>query len=288
LLLDSQNEKRKFVAEDLKLLMAVANQASIALANARYHRDALVRERLNRDLALAREVVKSFLPAELPKVPSYEFFACNESAREVGGDYYDFLPLAGNRLGILVGDVAGKGVAAALVMARFSAEARACLRTVPDLAAAICQLNTLMQPINLTDRFVTLAALMLDLTTHTATVVNAGHPSPLLRRANGVIEEIVSKADSGPPIGVLDGYPYVARQIVLRPGDVMILFSDGVTDSLDVQRRFLGTQGLHALLADLSPHALGTRIVQAVKAHAAGCEQYDDITLVCFGHTAGK
>jgi serine phosphatase RsbU (regulator of sigma subunit)/pSer/pThr/pTyr-binding forkhead associated (FHA) protein len=286
LLLDSQNEKRKFTEEDLNLLMAVANQSSIALANARYHRDALIRERVNRDLVLASEVVKSFLPACLPQVPGYEFFACNESAREVGGDYYDFLPLSGNRLGILVGDVAGKGVAAALVMARFSAEARACLRTVPDLAAAVCQLNTLMQPINLTDRFVTLAALMLDLTTHTVTVVNAGHPSPLLRRANGATEEIVSKADSGPPIGVLDGYPYVARQVVLQPGDTMVLFSDGVTDSLDVQRQFLGAKGLLALLANVPPRAQGTRILQAVKTHAAGCDQYDDITLVCFGHSA--
>jgi phosphoserine phosphatase RsbU/P len=231
-------------------------------------------------------VVQSFLPACLPQLPRYEFFACNESAREVGGDYYDFLPLPGNRLGILVGDVAGKGVAAALVMARFSAEARACLRTEPDLAAAVCQLNTLMQSINLTDRFVTLAALMLDLATHTVTVVNAGHPSPLLRRANGAVEDIVSKADSGPPIGVMEAYPYIARQVVLKPGDVLVLFSDGVTDSLDAQRRFLGMQGLRKLLGSEPPHALGTRIVQAVKAHAAGCDQYDDITLVCFGHTA--
>jgi serine phosphatase RsbU (regulator of sigma subunit)/pSer/pThr/pTyr-binding forkhead associated (FHA) protein len=288
LLLDTQNEKKKFTEEDLNLLMAVANQASIALANARFHRDALARERLDerrrRDLEFARQVVKSFLPACLPEIPEYEFFACSESALEVGGDYFDLIPLDGQRLGVVVGDVAGKGVAAALVMARFSAEARACLRTVPDLAAAVCQLNALMQPINLTDRFVTLVAMMLDLATHTITVVNAGHPAPLLlRRATGETEDILSKEDSGPPIGVLDCYPYVARQIALQPGDNLILFSDGVTESLDVNGRLLGTKGLGALLAHLPPRQLGDRILQAVKQHADGCAQHDDITLVCFG-----
>jgi phosphoserine phosphatase RsbU/P len=290
LLVDTQNEKKRFVEEDLNLLMAVANQASIALANVRFHGDALARERLEerrrRDLEWARQVVKSFLPACIPEIPGYEFFACCESALEVGGDYFDLIPLEGQRLGIVVGDVAGKGVAAALVMARFSAEARACLRTVPDLAAAVCQLNTLMQPINLTDRFVTVVAMLLDLATHAITVVNAGHPAPLLlRRATGATEEVLSKEDSGPPIGVLDGYPYVARQIALQPGDNLILFSDGVTEALDVDGRLLGTKGLGALLAHLPPRQLGSRILEAVKQHAEGCAQHDDITLVCFGRT---
>src|SRR5205807_1539520 len=98
--------------EDLNLLMGVANQASIALSNARFYRDSLARERINRDLVLAREVVRSFLPAGVPQVPGYEFFASNHSAMEVGGDYYDFIALPGNRLAVLVGDVSGKGISA--------------------------------------------------------------------------------------------------------------------------------------------------------------------------------
>jgi sigma-B regulation protein RsbU (phosphoserine phosphatase) len=288
LVLDIQKGNKRFKQEDLTFLMGVANQASIALANARFHLGALMREVQNRDLALAREVVKSFLPASVPEIPGYEFFAFNESAREVGGDLHDFIELPGGRLAILVGDVAGKGVAAALVMARFSAEARACLRTEPDLAAAVRRLNDLMQPLNLTDRFVTLVVLLLDPTAHTLTVVNAGHPPPLLLRRDGAIEEVVSRNTSGPPLGVVDGYGFEAIQLNVDPGDNLILFSDGINEAQDVNRRQLGTRRIRSVLqaGAARPRVLGERILSAVRDHAAGRPQYDDITLVCFGRQA--
>ena len=284
--LDTQNPKRKFVQDDLYLLMGVASQASIALANAELYRDSLAQERVKRDLTLAAEVQRSFLPEQLPEVPGYEFFARNESALAVGGDYYDFLPLGPRGLGILLGDVAGKGVAAALVMCRFCAEARACLRTEADLVAAVRQLNTVMQSLGLTDRFMTLAALLLDPETHTVTAVNAGHPSPLLlRRATGAVEELTPAPSGGPPLGLVDGYVYECSRARLQPGDSLVLYSDGVTEAMDVQEQQFGTEGLLAVLqpANASPRALGERILQAVSRHAAGCSQQDDITLVCFG-----
>jgi sigma-B regulation protein RsbU (phosphoserine phosphatase) len=284
LLVDSRESKNKFKQDDLNFLMGVASQASIALANARYHKEALAQERLQRDLALAREVVKSFLPTSVPKMAGYDFFAFNESALAVGGDLHDFIELPGNRLAVLVGDVTGKGVAAALVMARFSAEARACLRTEPDLAAAIRRLNTLIQPLNLTDRFVTLAAVLLDPTAHTLTVVNAGHPPPLLcRQTSGVFEEASPRAASGPPLGVLDAYDFEAHQITLEAGDSVVLFSDGVTDAEDAHGHPLELKGLHAVLqqGNAQPAELGARILHAVQQHAGGRPQYDDITLVC-------
>jgi len=289
LLLDGRNAKKKFTQEDLNFLMGMASLASTALMNARVHRDALVRERIGRDLALARDVVRSFLPARAPEIPGFEFFASNESAQEVGGDYYDFVPLSNGRIGILVGDVAGKGVAAALVMARFSAEARACLRTEPDVAAAVRRLNELMQPLTLTDRFVTLAAFVLDPKTQSVTVVNAGHPPPLLLRGpTGVLEEVSPRDDIGPPIAVWDGYPYEAHQFTLQPGDNVILFSDGVTEAMDAQGRELGAPALRAMLQKENVPAgeLGARVLEAVQSHAAGSPQHDDITLVCFGRLA--
>ena len=307
ILLDSRDGRKQFTQGDLNFLMGVANQASICLANARYHQEALARERRDRDLAvarekvrgirerrdqdlaLAREVARSFLPLTVPTVPGYEFFASNESALDVGGDYYDFLPLKDGCIAVLVGDVAGKGVAAALVMARFSAEARACLRTGSDLAAAIRELNDLMQPLNLTDRFVTLAVLLLDPRTHTVTMVYAGHPPPLLLgHASGAIEEASPRAAVGPPLGVWDGYPFEAHQIVLQPGDSLVIFSDGVTEAMDAQENQLGEKGLLAVLAqpNVPPRQLGERILQTVKEHAAGCSQHDDITLVCLGRLA--
>src|SRR5262249_52410767 len=168
----------------------VASQASIALCNARLHREALVHQRRERDLEVAHEVQLALLPRCLPSVLGYEFFAHYEPAQQIGGDYYDFIPLPDQRLAILLGDVAGKGVPAALVMAKFSVEARVCLETAFGLAAAVSKLNAHMARADLSDRFVTLVAVVLDPATHTATLVNAGHPSPLLiRYATGAVEE---------------------------------------------------------------------------------------------------
>src|SRR5947209_11971141 len=137
----------------------------------------LARARLKLDLELAREVQRGFLPLRLPEVPGYEFFAHYESAYEVGGDYYDFILLPGRRVAVLLGDVAGKGVVAALLMAKLIADARFCMLTEPGPAAAVTRLNSLMNKFTMTDRFVTLAVTVLDPERHTATLVNAGHPS---------------------------------------------------------------------------------------------------------------
>src|SRR5947209_1601882 len=122
----------------------------------------LARERLKLDLELAREVQRGLLPPQLPEVPGYEFFVYYESAYEVGGDYYDFIPLPRQRLAVLLGDVAGKGVVAALLMAKLSADARSCMLTEPDPAAAVTKLNSLMTQSGIADRFVTLVAAVLD------------------------------------------------------------------------------------------------------------------------------
>lgn len=286
LLLDSFSAKKPFSEDDLNLLMGVAGQASIALANARFHRDALIWERYKRDLTWARQVVKSFLPERLPQIAGYEFFATSESALEVGGDYYDLLPLPGNRLAIMVGDVAGKGVPAALVMARFSAHAQACLRTEKDLIGVVRQLNAFMQPLGLTDRFITLAVLMLDLATHTVTLVNAGHLPPLLHRhATGALDDEAMRAERGLPLGVADGYEYKAHRFSLQPGDSVALFSDGVPDATNADGQSLRITGVRAIMVggSAAPRELGARIMQGVKDHVAASKQADDITLVCFG-----
>jgi serine phosphatase RsbU (regulator of sigma subunit) len=285
--LDNRDPKRKFDQDDLNLLMAVASQASIALTNARFHRAALAL----RDLEVARQVVKAFLPSQLPEIPGYEFYAFSEPAQAVGGDYYDLIPMPGNRLGILVGDVAGKGVAAALIMARLSAEARTCLLTEPDLITAVRRLNAMTQALSVAGRFVTLAALVLDPQTHTLTAVSAGHPSPLLRREGfKELQEIVPNADAGALLGVMPDYPYEARKVVLQPGDSVVVYTDGVTDATNAQgKRFGNTAFRRAVLAAsrVTPPALGQHILQAVQEFAARSEQADDITLVCFGRGKG-
>src|ERR1019366_8040431 len=192
----------------------------------------LARERLTLDLELARAVQRGFLPLQLPEVPGYQFFAHYEPAHEVGGDYYDFILLPRQRLAILLGDVAGKGVVAALLMAKLSADARFCVLTEPDLAVAVTKLNVLISQSGFADRFVTLVAAILDTATHTVTLVTAGHPPPLIyHRATRTVDEPISNDLVGLPLGVQVGFEYASCQISLNAGDSILAFTDGVTEA---------------------------------------------------------
>jgi serine phosphatase RsbU (regulator of sigma subunit)/pSer/pThr/pTyr-binding forkhead associated (FHA) protein len=287
--LDTQGPQTKFTQEDLNLLLGIASQASIALCNARLHRSALQLQRREQDLELARQVQRALLPQCLPDVPGYEFDAYYEPAQEVGGDYYDFIPLPRQRLGILLGDVAGKGVAAALVMVKFSVEARVCLLSEPDLPAGVNKLNTIMNQAVLADRFVTLIAVVLDPATHTVMLLNAGHPSPLLSRsATGAVEEAAPRTVAGLPLGIAAEADYRSCQIELGPGDGLALFSDGVTEARNARGQQFGMKGARAVLgpSPFSARLTGKRLLEAVKQHTGGGPQ-DDITLVCFGRARG-
>ena len=248
----------------------------------------LARERLKLDLEWARVVQRSFLPHRMPQVPGYEFFGYYESAFEVGGDYYDFIPLPRQRMGVLLGDVAGKGVVAALLMAKLSAEARFCMLTEPDPAAAITKLNSLLNEPGITDRFVTLVAAILDPRSHTVTLVNAGHPPPrIYHRATRTVGDAMSCEVSGVPLGVLEGFKYDSCQVILEPGDSILAFTDGVTEAMDLGDAQLQTRGVYAAVQGeaYSPRALGEQVVKVVKQFSTGRSQNDDIALVGFGRT---
>ncbi len=288
--LDTQDRSKRFTQDDLKLLMGVASQASIALENAKMHQDLVARERMKRDMELAREVQRSFLPLKPPQVPGYEFFAHYEAAYEVGGDYYDFIELPDKRVAVMLGDVAGKGVPAALLMAKISADARFCMLTKPNPAQAITELNALMNRSGLADRFVTLAAAVLDYNKNTVTLVNAGHPSPVIyHQKTRLLEEATANEVTGLPIGILDGYEYTSCEVKLEPGDTVFIFSDGVTEAMDVNNNQLQMKGIYAALEglNLTTQALGEKLVKTVKQHAAGRSQHDDLTLVAFGRQGG-
>lgn len=290
--IDTQDRSKKFKTEDLEFLVMVANQIAAALENAKLHEDLLVRERFQRDLELARQVQRGFLPRRPPDQVGYEFFTHYESAQQVGGDYYDFLPLTGQRIGVMLGDVAGKGVPAALLMAKLSAECRYCMLTETKLSDAVTKLNSLLTKAGLLDRFVTLVACVMDPTTHVVTVTNAGHLTPLVyRQATGTLEEAVPPEITGVPLGVMEDFQYDSATVELKVGDSLLLFTDGVTDAMNAQNVQFQLKGIQAAVTNVSaleadflaPGQLGQRIVKAVKQHALGCAQTDDIALVCFG-----
>ncbi len=288
--LDTQDRGKKFTQEDLKLLWGVANQASIAMENARLHEEAVQRERLRRDLELATRVQASFLPSSRPQVAGYDFYARYQPAQAVGGDYYDFIPLPQGRWAVAVGDVAGKGISAALLMAKLSSDTRFCFLAEPDPAQALAKLNDQLYPFtSAMDRFVTLSMAVLDPSRHSVTLVGAGHPSPVLtRRGTSGIQDALPKNIAGLPLGMVEGCSYDSFQLQLQPGDNLLLFSDGVPDALDARNNPFAMTGIQRVVQEagaVSASVLGDRIIKAVAQHASNRDPHDDITLVCLGRT---
>jgi sigma-B regulation protein RsbU (phosphoserine phosphatase) len=284
--LDTQDRFKKFTQDDLKLLLAVAGQAAIALENAKMHESIVASAGLERDLKLAHQVQMSFLPKKPPQAKGYEFFAHYESAQDVGGDYYDFIPLPDSRMGIMVGDVAGKGVPAALLMAKISADARFCSLTEKTLGEIVFRLNVLLQEAAMLDRFVTLSAMLLDPVNHTVTIASAGHNPPIVyRKATDTYEEATPRDIGGYPLGVMEDIPYDAVTLTLEAGDCVVQFTDGVPEARSRDDKDFGNDNVFAALKAGPPTAkeIGERLVNAVRQHALGRKPHDDITVVCFG-----
>ena len=288
--LDTQERTRKFREDDLKLLTIVGDFASVAVEKARLHAQLLSQRKQEQEIEIARDVLFGFLPKTLPSVLGYEFYAAYSPAQSVGGDYYDFIPLPDGRLAVVLGDVAGKGVPAALLMAKLSAQARFCFLSQPDPAKAIQLLNEQLVHGGIGDRFVTFAAVIIDTAGHGVSLVNAGHLNPILYcSAKDGFCEAISNAQSGIPLGLMSGFPYEAIRFNFEPGDTLVLFTDGVTDSAAPNDTLFGPEGINrALTGDAvgityRPKAMGERVMNAVRKHASGRPQSDDIAVACVG-----
>lgn len=289
--LDTQDRTKKFKQDDLKLLMIVANLASVAIEKARLLDSMRQREKLQYEIEIARKVQLDFLPREMPNVPGYEYFAAYSAAQTVGGDYYTFIELPDGRVVALLGDVAGKGVPAALLMAKLSAEARYCMLMQPDAAKAIQSLSDTLIRGGIGDRFVTMAAMVLNPKTHHVTIVNAGHLNPMRYRVKDrSLVEVVTNEQSGLALGIVEGFPYETVEVELQPGDHLLVFTDGVTDAMSPQDTMFNYDGILAAIARGTPDGaigrpkvLGELLFNAVRKHANGRPQNDDIAIVAFG-----
>jgi sigma-B regulation protein RsbU (phosphoserine phosphatase) len=284
------SDRRQFLQDDLDVLAAVASQAAISIQNASMHETLLERERLDRDLKLAEQVQKRFLPQGVPKVAGFEFFAHYHPAYEVGGDYYDFVPLPFNRHAIALGDVSGKGVAAALMMAKFSGDTRYCILTENSPGAAANELNSLLCAAGIEEKFITLSLSVLDIDRKILTLSSAGHLPILVRRVDGKVEEI-GEDIAGFPLGILPESDYRQTEVQLQTGDVVVIYSDGVTDARSIREELYESRENRRLLKRLaessgSPEAVGRAILQDIREFSAGHSQVDDITLVCLGPIA--
>ena len=219
---------RPFTQEDLDLMTVMANVAAIRIEHARLALVEQSEKLMETEFSQASEIQRGLLPAEIPLCPGYELAGSNLPCRTIGGDYYDFLPYTDGRLGLVVGDVAGKGLPAALMMSSLQARVHMMLETSPEPAAAVEALNRNIAPRCPVGKFITLFFGLLDPSTGQMLYANAGHNYPLLIRADGAVEQL---RGNGMVLGILTTSQYQAYQVDLEPGDVLVLFSDGVTEA---------------------------------------------------------
>jgi serine phosphatase RsbU (regulator of sigma subunit) len=282
--LDTLSPRNRFRQEDLEVLVSVAYQAASAVESAQLHEAALRDQALRRELAVAHEVQRGFLPSEAPRIPEYDFFEFYEPANQLGGDYYDYIDLPGGRLAIVVADVSGKGISASLLMAKLSAETRYCLAIEPDPAQAMGRLNRAFCQSGWEDRFVTMVLVVLDPGQHKVTIVNAGHLPPLLRRQSFSARPI-GRAEARLPLGVSSETDYVPCEVTLAPSDSIFLYTDGITEAMNARDELYGLPRLLAVMdSDLDRVSLlGRRILDDVKRFVGPRPQSDDMCLTCFG-----
>jgi serine phosphatase RsbU (regulator of sigma subunit) len=284
---DTLNQRSRFTDDDLEVLAAVASQAAFAVDNARMHDQMIAQRALERDLELAARMQRALLPSTPPDAPGYGFFSYYESARQVGGDYYDYISLPDGRFAVVLGDVAGKGVAAAIIMAKLSSDVRFALATERDIARVVQYVNRAFAAQELEDRFVTMIFAVVDPKTHQVTLANAGHMAPMLRRPDGSVADVADEI-SGLPIGVYDGYEYESHTFELGPGESLTVFTDGFSEAMNAERELYGMERIAAQVAKPAGDVeqLGRNVLDDVHKFVAGYDQSDDMCLACFGRQA--
>ena len=269
-----------FTEADERVASLFANQAAIALENARLHREAVEKEKMEREMELAASIQKTILPETLPDVPGLLVAGGNRPAKQVGGDYFDVYPLADGRTALCVADVSGKGVPAALLVSTV----HACLHLlVPnnasDLPGLVARVNRHLVGFSSTRKFATLFIAVFDPAKGTLTYVNAGHNPGLWLSGRGVS----LLPSGGVPVGMMPDVTHKQAVIRVAPGDTVLLYSDGITEALNGADEEFGMERLTALSVegrDQPPAELSRRIFRAVSDFTTGVAQYDDQTVL--------
>ncbi len=270
-----------FLPGDRRTLGLFANQAAIALENARLHLRALEQERLEREMHLAAEIQRQILPKGAPQVAGFQLAGWNRPARQVGGDYYDMFPTRSGRMGLVVGDVSGKGIPAALMVSTLHSALRLLLDQTGIGPPLLEKLNRHILESSMPNKFITMFLAELEPETGTLLYVNAGHNPGLLLRADGRVEELGS---GGVPLGLLPGSRYQAREVTVDPGDLLCLYSDGITEAESPEEEEHGTERLCDVLRahreELAIQAVLDAIRESVEEFSRGRPQGDDQTLL--------
>ena len=277
---DSPTYESTFKEEHLDILTTLASVASIRVENASLMDERINRERMERELELATEIQQRFQPSGPPVVEGYEFQGMSFSCYEIGGDYYDFIPRHDGQMLVALGDVSGKGTAAALLMSSLHAAMHAQVAAKTPLEDMVVSINKYLSENTPANRFITLFTAELDTGSGSIRFINAGHNPPLIGRADGTIEQLAS---GGLPLGIMPFAEYDVGSARLSPGDVLVIYSDGVSEANNLAEDEFGMDRLTAVIsANVSRSASGIRdkVESALSAFTGTAAPNDDITLV--------
>jgi phosphoserine phosphatase RsbU/P len=277
---DSPTYEATFTEEHLNILTTLASVASIRVENASLMEARLERERMERELELATEIQQRFQPSAPPIIEGYEFQGISFPCYEIGGDYYDFVPRHDGRMLIALGDVSGKGTAAALLMSSLHAAIHAQVSARTELDQAISSVNEYLAENTPTNRFVTLFAAELDPATGILRYINAGHNPPLVGKADGSVAQLSS---GGFPLGIIAGAEFEIGEMRLDPSEVLVIYSDGVSEANNIAGEEFGMDRLISVVkSNMKASASGLRdkVESALSAFTQTAPANDDITLV--------
>jgi sigma-B regulation protein RsbU (phosphoserine phosphatase) len=282
--LGAKRSEEPYSKSDLQLLALVATQTGMALENSQLAQaianEVAKRERLNRELEIAREVQERLFPQCYPTAPGLSYAGLCRPALGVGGDYYDFLEIPGAQYGFAVGDVSGKGVSAALLMACLQASLRGqTIGGASDLACLMVNLNRLIFNATPSNRYATFFYSQYDPATRRLRYVNAGHNPPMLFRG----EQVLRLEEGGPVVGLFKVAPYKEASVTLQAGDILVLYTDGISEAMNAADEEWEEERLIAAVRDcmrLGPKEMIGSLLRAADAFVAGAPQHDDMTLV--------
>ena len=293
----SRNKNEQpFNDDDVRLLTLFASQAAIALTNAQQYEElqklyeaVKEKERLDSELTVAHTIQASLLPKRLPRISGWEVAACWDAAREISGDFYDCFPVPGGRWGFVIADVAGKGVPAALFMALCRTLTRTFCMDGRSPREAIARVNDLIIADSYSEWFVTLFYGLLDPKWGILTYVNAGHPRPLwLRKKDNKIEKL---AADGIALGVFEGITLEEKSVQLDPGDLVLFYTDGISEAMDSKGTLYGDRRIQARLsrfAQETPDTILNNLQNDVAAFSKGKPQADDLTALLLKRKTAK
>jgi sigma-B regulation protein RsbU (phosphoserine phosphatase) len=266
--------------EDLELLEAFASLAAISLERARQHEEILEKRKLEEELSIAKRIQQSFLPRTKPQLKGFDISGVNVPSEKVGGDYYDFIPIMENQMGIAIADVSGKGIPAALIMASFRASLIAEIRNNYAIRSIMHKVNNLLYESTAPEIFVTAVYGVLDTKNRIFTFCNAGHNAPILRHATGRMEYLT---EGGVALGMFANSEYEERPVRLTAGEILVFYTDGVTEAKNEAEEEFGTKRLKQVIdasQQLSAAQIRENIYDAVRTFTGGLPQSDDMTMM--------